>query len=95
MIPEAYQKLIPHLANVFPSDFDIDLNGKTLAWEAICLIPFVDERKVMALEKSEIREGTLTQDEVFRNKNNFNYKFFKVTQEPDGFVFSPLTNFKA
>lgn len=27
----------------FPNDFAVDLNGKTNAWEAIVLIPFVDE----------------------------------------------------
>jgi 5'-3' exoribonuclease 1 len=27
----------------FPSNFSVDLNGKTNAWEAIVLIPFVDE----------------------------------------------------
>lgn len=31
------------LQEYFPDDFDIDLNGRTLPWEAAVLIPFVDE----------------------------------------------------
>ena len=32
----------------FPDDFDIDLNGRTLTYEAACLIPFVDEKQFIA-----------------------------------------------
>jgi 5'-3' exonuclease len=31
------------LNEYFPQDFDIDLNGRTLPWEAAILIPFVEE----------------------------------------------------
>jgi 5'-3' exonuclease len=32
------------LKTYFPDDFDIDFNGRALPWEAICIIPFVDEK---------------------------------------------------
>jgi 5'-3' exonuclease len=38
------------LAEFFPNDFACDLNGKTLSYEAIVLIPFADEIQVLAEE---------------------------------------------
>ena len=36
------------LKEYFPDDFDIDLNGRTLPWEAAILIPFADEELFLA-----------------------------------------------
>jgi 5'-3' exonuclease len=33
-------------------DFGVDLNGKTMAYEAIVLIPFMDEAKLLEEESS-------------------------------------------
>ena len=41
----------------FPTQFAVDLNGKTNSWEAIVLIPFVDENQVMAEEKRIFDSG--------------------------------------
>jgi 5'-3' exonuclease len=52
MLPKVYGDLaFGELASYFPSEFEIDLNGKTLSWEAICLIPFVDEHVFLEAEK--------------------------------------------
>jgi len=43
LLPDNYRKIATKdLKDFFPDDFSVDLNGKTLAWEAIVLIPFVD-----------------------------------------------------
>lgn len=44
LLPSKYSTIATgYLNKFFPSDFEVDLNGKTLAWEAIVLIPFCDE----------------------------------------------------
>ena len=43
-LPEAYGDLARgDLVEYFPENFAVDLNGKTVAWEALVLIPFADE----------------------------------------------------
>jgi 5'-3' exonuclease len=43
LLPDCYRNIATNdLKDFFPDDFSVDLNGKTLAWEAIVLIPFVD-----------------------------------------------------
>jgi len=43
-VPKPYVQLAEGvLKEYFPDDFEIDLNGRTLAWEALILIPFADE----------------------------------------------------
>jgi 5'-3' exonuclease len=45
LLPQQYSKIVlGELRQYFPDDFDIDLNGRTLAYEAACLIPFCDEK---------------------------------------------------
>ena len=41
---ECFNKIREELKEYFPLDFDIDLNGRALPWEAACLIPFCDEK---------------------------------------------------
>jgi 5'-3' exoribonuclease 2 len=53
LLPPAF-KAIPEqrLADFYPMDFGVDLNGKTMAYEAIVLIPFMDEAKLLEEESS-------------------------------------------
>jgi 5'-3' exonuclease len=51
VLPEQYAKIVyDELRPFFPDDFDIDLNGRALPWEAACLIPFIEEDKFISLE---------------------------------------------
>ena len=44
LLPTCYESIARgDLIEFFPEDFPIDLNGKTVAWEALVLIPFADE----------------------------------------------------
>ena len=44
LLPDCYETIARgDLVEFFPEDFPIDLNGKTVAWEALVLIPFADE----------------------------------------------------
>jgi len=45
LLPRPYFDIMnDSLKSYFPEDFNIDLNGRALPWEAACLIPFVDEK---------------------------------------------------
>lgn len=35
------------LIDYYPTDFDTDLNGKKQDWEAVVLIPFIDEKRLL------------------------------------------------
>jgi 5'-3' exoribonuclease 1 len=53
VMPRPYSELAEgSLNHYFPDTFDIDLNGKTLPWEAVILIPFVDEDDAIKAEES-------------------------------------------
>lgn len=45
LLPKDYYQFVedPEFKDYFPDHFEQDLNGKTTPWEAIVLIPFVDE----------------------------------------------------
>lgn len=50
-LPKAYRSLMTSasspLRNYFPDDFETDLNGKRNDWEAVVLLPFVDEKALL------------------------------------------------
>lgn len=57
-LPAGYLTLAQGKLNeFFPSRFDIDLNGRTLPWEAAVLIPFADEDLFIAAEAELIEQG--------------------------------------
>ena len=35
----------------YPIDFETDLNGKQMEWEAVVLIPFIDEERLLQTMK--------------------------------------------
>jgi 5'-3' exoribonuclease 1 len=49
----------------YPEKFEQDLNGKKQDWEAVVLIPFIDEGKL--LKVMEIEELKLSKEEAHRN----------------------------
>jgi len=66
----------------FPQDFDIDLNGRALPWEAACLIPFVDEKLFIENESKMIHAGPQFSDED--KKRNQIYFYFKKYRYDSG-----------
>ena len=47
------------LIDFYPSDFATDLNGKQQEWEAVVLIPFIDEKRL--LEVMQLRDARLSE----------------------------------
>ena len=55
------------IGDFYPTDFAIDINGKKFAWQAVVLLPFIDEERL--LDALETREDELSEDEKRRNSH--------------------------
>ncbi len=71
-VPSAYHDLMVSpqspIIDFYPLDFATDLNGKKADWEALVLIPFIDE--VRLLEAMATRTAFLQADEAARNRHS-------------------------
>ena len=70
LLPEPYRWLMldpkSPIADFYPVDFKVDLEGKRADWEGVVLIPFIDERRLLAAAQS-IPDSSLTKEERKRN----------------------------
>ena len=59
----------PHspIVDFYPPSFEMDMEGKRAEWEAIVLIPFINQQRLLAAEAS-IPPGSLTEAERTRNQ---------------------------
>ncbi|KAG7525653.1 5-3 exoribonuclease 1 [Solea senegalensis] len=71
LLPQAYRHLMTSenstIIEYYPVDFKTDLNGKQQEWEAVVLIPFIDERCLLAA--MEPCNYKLTKEEKSRNRH--------------------------
>ena len=69
LVPPPYRELMlsptSPIFDAYPADFVLDLNGKRAEWEAIALLPFIDERRL--LSAVEAIDGSLSEVERARN----------------------------
>ncbi|XP_077392557.1 5'-3' exoribonuclease 1 [Festucalex cinctus] len=69
LLPECYRHLMTSemspIIEYYPTDFKTDLNGKQQEWEAVVLIPFIDERCLLAA--MEVCNYDLRKEEKARN----------------------------
>ncbi|KAL1960864.1 hypothetical protein VTO42DRAFT_5847 [Malbranchea cinnamomea] len=69
-IPKAFHSLMTdpdsEIIDFYPEEFPIDLNGKKFAWQGVVLLPFIDERRLLAAMAK--RYHLLTDEEKLRNE---------------------------
>ena len=59
------------ILDYYPPEFECDLNGKQQEWEAVVLIPFIDEKRL--LEAVKPRYPHMTPEE--KTRKNFSVEF--------------------
>ncbi|WAR13796.1 XRN1-like protein [Mya arenaria] len=83
LLPVPYQNLMTNATSpvieFYPLDFETDLNGKQQDWEAVVLIPFIDESRLLEAIRSVCH--LLTPDEKARNSHG-PHLLYEYVEEP-------------
>ena len=70
IVPTPYHDLMTNpnspIIDFYPRDFELDMNGKKMEWEAVVRIPFIDESRLLPAMKT--KEHLLSQAEKDRNE---------------------------
>ncbi|CAL5212325.1 unnamed protein product [Lathyrus oleraceus] len=68
-LPKAYAQLMlddqSKIFDLFPKQFEVDIEGKRFRWMGVCKLPYIDERRLLA-ETRELVKG-LSENEAMRN----------------------------
>ncbi|GAB5353274.1 hypothetical protein AAMO2058_000023200 [Amorphochlora amoebiformis] len=81
LLPKSVRPLVESgsaIASYYPPEFSLDSNFKTTPWEAIALIPFIDERTLLGALEDSGAFARLTKEETKRNRRigtNYVYSY--------------------
>lgn len=67
------------IIDFYPRDFETDMNGKTQDWEALVLIPFIDEGRLTRVLAPLLRALSPEELERNRHKPHLSYSFSLVS----------------
>lgn len=77
IVPTVYHELMTSkdspIIDFYPRDFDLDMNGKKMEWEAVVKIPFIDEKRLLSAMAT--KNPMLSEDEKRRNEFGVSLKF--------------------
>ena len=77
IVPTPYHDLMTNpdspIIDFYPRDFELDMNGKKMEWEAVVKIPFIDEKRLLPAMKT--KDHLLSQAENERNEFGVTLKF--------------------
>ncbi|OAQ77387.1 exonuclease Kem1 [Purpureocillium lilacinum] len=77
IVPKIYHDLMTNpnspIIDFYPRDFELDMNGKKMDWEAVVKIPFIDEKRL--LDAMAPKNDLLEDDEKARNGFGVPIKF--------------------
>ena len=77
IVPVGYHDLMTNpespIIDFYPRDFELDMNGKKMDWEAVVKIPFIEESRL--LKAMATRDHLLSDDEKARNEFGVSLKF--------------------
>ena len=90
LLPNCYKDIPNEIPDYFPEKVDIDFNGKSASYESLLLLPFIDEKKILDLEKKyrnlnpeEEKENNWGKSFLFNKnelENDANYEIFEIYQ---------------
>ncbi len=77
IVPTIYHDLMTSadspIIDFYPRDFELDMNGKKMEWEAVVKIPFMDEKRLLSAMAT--KDHLLSADEKQRNSFGVSLKF--------------------
>ena len=77
IVPEVYHELMTSkdspIIDFYPRDFELDMNGKKMEWEAVVKIPFIEEKRLLGAMTP--KNQLLSEDEKRRNDFGVTLKF--------------------
>ena len=85
LLPECYKEIPIKMKEYFPDTFNIDYNGKTAEYESLLLLPFIDEEKMVEMEKNFRK---LNQEEETGNKWGKSIMFNQNNSGEENIVFN-------
>ena len=82
IVPEQYHELMTSkdspIIDFYPRDFELDMNGKKMEWEAVVKIPFIDEKRL--LSAMQPKNAELSEDQKRRNEFGVTLNFTYSSQ---------------
>jgi 5'-3' exoribonuclease 1 len=88
LVPPGYRDLMlsptSPVFDAYPTDFALDLNGKRAEWEAVAMLPFIDEQRLLTVVEAIDASGGLTDAERVRNQLGYDLYYM-----PEGSDYKP------
>ncbi|KAM4084384.1 hypothetical protein ACB094_08G128000 [Castanea mollissima] len=80
-LPKVFHTLMTNeesnIIDFYPTDFDIDTDGKRFMWQGICKLPFIEEGRL--LDETKDLEKDLSEVEAMRNRNSADRLYLSST----------------